>query len=150
MRLTEEITMGRTYVGRRTGRAGTVQVYGPDGVKPLEDRWHDAARDFGWGTDFSGSVALARALLSDAFGVAATDALATTFAAEVVSRFPPGGFALGEEEVRGWRTPPAARTLSSAALVEHLGGIALSDDDDQAKFLDRMIDRCWDDQTLRQ
>ena len=87
--------MGRTYVGRSTGRAGTVDVYGPDGVRPLEDRWNEAVRDFGWGTDRRGSVVLARALLSDTYGVAASEKLAACFADDVLSRFPPDGFILG-------------------------------------------------------
>jgi hypothetical protein len=81
MRLAEEDSMGRTYVGRRNGLAGTVDVYGPDGVEPLDDRWNDAGPPFAWGQDEDGSVALARALLSDVFGVAATEDLAADFAA---------------------------------------------------------------------
>lgn len=148
-RLAEEDRVGRTYVGRRDGGTGTVDVYGPDGVRPLGDRWNDCARDFGWGADPGGSIALARALLADAFGVAATEGLATGFAAEVVSRFPSAGFAVGEDEIRGWGTPPASRTLTGDELVEHLGGIALADEDDEANFLSRIVERCWDDQTLR-
>ncbi len=141
--------MGRTYVGRHHGGSDTVDIYGPEGVKPLDDRWNDSACDFGWGKDFTGSVALARALLSDAFGVAATETLAANFAADVVSRFPPEGFAVGAEEIRDWGTPPAARTLTGDELVEHLGGIALADEDDASEFLNRIIERCWDDHSLR-
>jgi hypothetical protein len=149
MRLAEEDRVGRTYVGRHHGGADTVDIYGPEGVKPLGDRWNDSAGEFGWGKDFTGSVALARALLSDAFGVAATETLAANFAADVVSRFPPEGFAVGAEEVRGWGTPPAARTLTGNELVEHLGGIALADEDDSAEFLSRVVERCWDEHSLR-
>lgn len=141
--------MGRTYVGRRDGRAGTVDVYGPDGVKPLGDRWNDAVREFDWGQDVTGSVALARALLSDAYGVAASEDLAAGFALEVLSRFPSEGFALDAEEVRSWGTAPTVRRLTRAELVEHLGGIAVADEDDEAGLLSRVIERCWDTQTLR-
>jgi hypothetical protein len=52
--------------------------------------------------------------------------------------------------VRGWGTPPARRKLTFAELVEHLGGLAVADEDDEANFLSRVMERCWDDQTMRQ
>lgn len=141
--------MARTYVGRRLDGAERVDVYGPDGVTPLDDHWSDPVRRFGWGDDLLGSVALARALLSNVFGVATTEDLALTFAAEVISSLPEAGFALGEEEVRRWLTPPRDRKLTADELVEHLGGIALADQDDAAELLRRVVERCWDDRTLR-
>lgn len=141
--------MDRTYVGRRVGETRTVDVYGPEGVKPLEDRWHEPVEGFGWGGDVNGSIALARALLSDTFGVAAHEKLAVGFAAEVVSRFPRAGFAFDVEDVRRWGSPPASRTLTPLELVEHLGGIGVADEEVEAEFLRRVVERCWDEKTLR-
>lgn len=142
--------MKTTYVGSRRGAgAVTVEVYGPDGVKPLGDRWQDQACHFDWGQDFSGSVILARALLSDAYGVAAAEDLAVSFAADVVSRFPSAGFAVDMEDVCRWGTPPAARRLTPGELVEMLGGIAVADEDDDAELLRRIMERSWSEKGLR-
>lgn len=141
--------MARTYVGRRDDSAGRVDVYGPGGVSALRDASTDRPRPFSWGAVDGDAVALAHALLADVFGVGATDGLAVTFAADVIAQLPPAGFALGEDDVRRWRDPPRERRLTPEELIDHLGAVAIADEDDEAALLDRIVARCWDERELR-
>jgi hypothetical protein len=138
-----------TYVGHRNDGTGAVDVYGPEGIEPLQNRWDDGGEVFGWGRDLRASVALARALLSDVYGVAASDELAEGFAADVVMRFPRAGFAVEAEQIRAWGRPRAARRLTPDALVELLGSIAVADEDDEARLRHQIVDSCWDEHTFR-
>jgi len=88
-------------------------------------------------------VALAHAVLSDVYGTPASDGLAVTFAADVVARLPEGEFVLREDSIRRWRDGRPVHRMSGDELVEHLGAIALADEDDEEETLARMVERCW-------
>ena len=45
---------------------------------------------------------------------------------------------------------PDSRPLSARELGEHLLRLAILDDDDRADLLCDIIERCWNEQTLRQ
>jgi len=139
----------KVFVGRRSGGVAQVEVYGPEGIAPLDDAWVDPAHGFAWGAPNQGSLALAHAVLASVFGVTATEGLAVTFVADVITRLPAQGFVLDEEDVRRWLDPPAGTRLTHSELVEHLGAIALADDEEQAELRHRIVERCWDDRTLR-
>ena len=142
--------MARTYVGRRHQNTGQVDVFGPDGIFPVDDGWVDPVHGFTWGQDIRGAVGLAHALLADVFGLEATEGLAVTFAADVIGHLPAEGFALSEDDVRRWLNPPPNRRLSPPELVDHLGSVAIADKEDEAVLLRRIVERCWDDRTMRQ
>jgi len=144
--------MSRTYVGRRHLGTGQVEVFGPAGISPLDDGWVDPAHGFGWGGETRGALALAHAMLADIFGLEATEGLAVTFAADVIGQLPAEGFALGEDEIRRWLNPPpnASPRLTPPGLVEHLGSVAIASKEDEALLLSRIVERCWDERTMRQ
>ena len=45
---------------------------------------------------------------------------------------------------------PDHRSVSERELGAHLLRLAVADDDDRAELLCDIIERCWDEQTLRQ
>ncbi|HEX8102378.1 MAG TPA: DUF6166 domain-containing protein [Solirubrobacteraceae bacterium] len=137
--------MNRIYVGRRQGGGSRVDVFARDGISALSD-----ADGGAWGTAGPGTVTLAHALLADVFGTGASDGLAVTFAGDVLAELPRDGFALSEEDVRRWLQPVPARRLTGAEVIDHLGAVAVADEDDEARLLGRIIQRCWDERTLAQ
>ena len=132
----------RTYVGRLERGGGWVDVHTDEGVSPLPCQ-PPPIEGAHWCEDRAATVSLAHAVLSDVFGAPASDGLAVTFAADVVAHLPEGEFTLGEQTIRRWRAGGPPNRMSGDELVEHLGAIALADEDDEHEALARLVETCW-------
>ena len=142
--------MTRTYVGHREGGAAKVHVYSRNGVHELRAHSARQTRDFQWGGQPSKSLWLAESLLWDVLGHRPPHPLVAVFTADFLTRLPDEGFAVEADEILRWLGHSDAPAMDQEELVQHLGTIALRDDEEETQLLVELMSPCWDERSLRQ